>query len=499
MLTIKELIKPEVLGFYKSCEAVQIYLIDKRGNRKKNINVYTIFTFEEKEYVELDREHLSSRKRIDDDFVLCFDKHYFSLDKAIDIFSKLSKSEFEEDYIVLKGSSLRLLSKQYVPPGEKNRLNDILKNNFFSGSYIFEFFEEEKSNFDYFKNDAEKYEKLVNRIKEVLPLDFSLNDDRLGNYIFQLPIQIFNLNYHANDNFDGFYIDFEWNNQLNTIPKCTITNIIKIEDNFLSNNIVEYDGSETQFIDTGPLDKLSNSLIWRKNPNLLIYSHYPRFLRRIYVTIGGEDKANFIKEKPKNYLDIIYNTINKNHQLKLQENQTSLLSTNNHKRGMTFIQELIKNYGQKEVYIIDPYLSYIELLKLFNPINPGNVKIKAITSKKVLSNFNSSNKISLEEFIEINRYNINLHNNNFKINMEFIITDNNEKLHDRFLIFPKTGQTRDNIKVYSLGTSLNSIDKNIHLIQEVINVNEILELFKEIWSEFDEPKYKIWPKNSSHI
>ena len=104
MLPIEELLKPGVLGFYNSCEAVQIYLIDKRENPQKYINVYTIFTFEEKEYIELDKEHMSPRKRIDDDFALCFDKHYFSLKQSLDIFSKLVNSEFEKDYIVLKGS-----------------------------------------------------------------------------------------------------------------------------------------------------------------------------------------------------------------------------------------------------------------------------------------------------------------------------------------------------------------------------------------------------------
>ena len=42
------------------------------------------------------------------------------------------------------------------------------------------------------------------------------------------------------DTFDGFYIDFEWNNKLDTIPECSITNTIKIEHNFLSNNIPPY-------------------------------------------------------------------------------------------------------------------------------------------------------------------------------------------------------------------------------------------------------------------
>ena len=492
MLQMKELIKPGVLGFYNSCEAVQIYLIDKRENPQKYINVYTIFTFEEKEYIELDKEHMSDRKRIDDDFALCFDKHYFSLNQTFDIFTKLVNSEFEEDYIILKGSSLKLLSKQYISPEEENRLNNILKNNFFSGSYIYEFFEEDKSNFDYFKKDSEKQKKLVNKILEVLPLDFSLNDDRLGNYVFQIPITILNLNYHANDTFDGFYIDFEWNNKLDTIPECSITNTIKIEHNFLSNNIVDYDGGERQFIDTGPLDKLTNSLIWRRNPNLLIYSCFPRFIRRIHVSIGEKDKTDLIKEKPKNYVDIINSTITEN-QLNSQENKSSLLSTNKQKSSMEFLQELIKKYGQKEVFIIDPYLSYKELLSLFSPLNLANVKIKAMTSKKVLSNFSSGNKISMEEFMEINRNNIILHRNNFKHNMEFIITDYSEKLHDRFLIFPNSGQP--NNKTYFIGTSLNTVEKNINLIQEVDNGNEILELFEKIWSKFDEPKYKIWPEN----
>lgn len=323
-------------------------------------------------------------------------------------------------------------------------------------------------------------------------MDFSLNDDRLGNYVFQIPITILNLNYHANDTFDGFYIDFEWNNKLDTIPECSITNTIKIEHNFLSNNIVDYDGGERQFIDTGPLDKLSNSLIWRRNPNLLIYSCFPRFIRRIHVSIGEKDKTDLIKEKPKNYVDIINSTITEN-QLNSQENKSSLLSTNKQKSSMEFLQELIKKYGQKEVFIIDPYLSYKELLSLFSPLNLANVKIKAMTSKKVLSNFSSGNKISMEEFMEINRNNIILHRNNFKHNMEFIITDYSEKLHDRFLIFPNSGQP--NNKTYFIGTSLNTVEKNINLIQEVDNGNEILELFEKIWSKFDEPKYKIWPEN----
>ncbi len=493
MLQMKELIKPGVLGFYNSCEAVQIYLIDKRENPQKYINVYTIFTFEEKEYIELDKEHMSNRKRIDDDFTLCFDKHYFSLNQTFDIFSKLVNSEFEKDYIVLKGYSLKLLSKQYISPDEENRLNNILKNNFFSGSYIYEFFEEDKSNFDYFKNNPDKYEKLVNRILEVLPLDFSLNDDRFGNYVFQLPITILNLNYHANDTFDGVYIDFEWNNKLDAIPECIITNTIKMEHNFLSNNIVDYEGGETQFIDTGPLDKLSNSLIWRKNPNLLVYSCCPRFIRKIKVIIGEKDKTNPIKEKPKNYVEIITDTINKNQQLKSQENQTGLLSTNKQKSGWAFLYELIQKYGQKEVYIIDPYLSSDYLLKLFKPLTFTNVKIKAITSKNALNNSNSENKLTLDEFKEVNRNNIILHSNNFKI--EFIIADYSEKLHDRFLIFPKTGKSNSDIKAYTLGTSLNSIDKNMHLIQEATNGHEILEEFEKIWSKFDEPEYKIWPEN----
>ena len=179
--------------------------------------------------------------------------------------------------------------------------------------------------------------------------------------------------------------------------------------------------------------------------------------------------------------------------MKSQENQTSLLSTNKQKSGWGFLHELIQKYGQKETYIIDHYLSSDYLLKLFKPLTFTNVKIKAITSKDALNNSNSGNKLTLDEFKEINRNNIILHSNNFKI--DFIITDYSVRLHDRFLIFPKTVKSNSNIKAYTLGTSLNSIDKNMHLIQEATNGNEILEEFEKIWSKFDEPEYKIWPEN----
>ena len=46
MNTLEELLEYGVIGFYKSCEVIQIFLVDKDMNY---LNFFTIFTFEERE------------------------------------------------------------------------------------------------------------------------------------------------------------------------------------------------------------------------------------------------------------------------------------------------------------------------------------------------------------------------------------------------------------------------------------------------------------------
>jgi hypothetical protein len=61
--------------------------------------------------------------------------------------------------------------------------------------------------------------------------------------------------------------------------------------------------------------------------------------------------------------------------------------------------------------------------------------------------------------------------------------------HDRFLIFPKIDS---GALAWSLGTSLNSLGKRHHILQQVDDGQLVMDAFDELWQELNEPEHLIW-------
>jgi len=511
MHSLEKLLEYGILGFYKSCEAIQIFLIDRRENTNKYKNFYTIFTFEEKKSKSKNKERITNKLiPIDNNFSLGIEKHYFSLKETVDIFNKLNTKDFSEKNIVLKGYSFKLLNKQYIAYGDSNRLNKILKNNFFTGSYIYEFFEEDKNVFKYFENKPNKLKKIIDETYDLIPIDFSLNKDRIGNYIFQLPVKIVKIKSHANKDFDGFYIDFEWNNKLEDIPDCIITHSIKIGDNFLSNDIVEYNKENRQLIKSGPIDKSGNFSIWRLNPNLLLFNDDTSYFRRMYlecVTGAGERKfknklgeqtvklrtsSNYNKDYEK-YMQIIENTNSTNFEKELEQNCSFKLygKNKNSENSLNCLIKLIQDHGANGICLLDPYLTYEEILSTLYYSEIANVPLRAITSKNAINNTEKTNNI--DEFIRFNRNKLKNLSDNLHLNLEFRIETGKNSFHDRFLIFPENSKKLEKARVYSLGTSVNGFGKSYHILQEVPTPKKIVDLFEELWIKSEGKDNRIWP------
>ena len=515
MLSLEELFEYGVIGFYKSCEAIQIFLVDRDS---KYTNFFTIFTFEEREYISKKYEDITNKLiRIDKNFSMGIRKHYFSLNDSKNIFNKLHDSQWEcENDIVLKGISFRLLSGHYVPSDNHNRINNILKNNFSIGSYIFEFFEEDKSDFRYFEENPKKLEKIIKNIHDLIPIDFSLNSDRFGNYIFQLPIKLLKIKTHPNDNFEGIFIDFIWNKKLlNNIPDCIINSSIKLENNFLSNVLVDYNKENSQLINTGSIDNVGEISIWRKNPNLLLFNGETRFFKKVY---GGLIKSkgtrefynefgkksvelrgslNYKKEYDK-YIQIIEDTKSEILENDLERNCSFKLYGKNQneeiddEKNRECLVNLIQKYGSNGVYLLDPYLTYEEILSTLYYSNIADVPLRAITSKKA---FNQVNVNYTFEFIKLNKEKLENSGNNLNLNLEFRIKKGKNSFHDRFLIFPENPKKLEKARAYSLGTSVNGFGKSYHILQEIPTPKKIVTLFEDLWSKLEDEEYLIWKHN----
>lgn len=77
------------------------------------------------------------------------------------------------------------------------------------------------------------------------------------------------------------------------------------------------------------------------------------------------------------------------------------------------------------------------------------------------------------------------------LNLEFRIRKGSAgwSFHDRFIIFPK----KDGPAVaWSLGTSVNSLGRQHHILQKVSNGELIANAFLDLWDKLDAPEYLIW-------
>ena len=140
------------------------------------------------------------------------------------------------------------------------------------------------------------------------------------------------------------------------------------------------------------------------------------------------------------------------------------------------INKLIKKYGKHGVYLWDPYLSAIDLLETVFFIPYAHVPVKALTSLKIAP---VQNKSTVQEYQEtLTQSIIELG----ELNLSFLNADTSTlgNFHDRFLIFPKTVDIPE--KVWSLGTSVNSLGTSHHLIYEVEDGQAIVDIFEEMWN-----------------
>ncbi|MGI0105869.1 VPA1262 family N-terminal domain-containing protein [Salinimicrobium sp. WS361] len=529
-------------GFYQSCEVTQFFIQDKES--KAVTNLFILASFEDKPFVDRNHSFLTSKKgiNIDDSYNLGIQRYYLSIDETRERFKTLNKDS-EWNYngdTSLKLGKLNGLTKQFIPSREGQRINHILKNNFHNGSYILEFFDESKNHVD-FLLDMKKI-KLLNQlseeIKKIVPIDLSVLRDRIGNIIFQFPITTLNTRSKALPTWDGVELKFKWSNRFQMLPDCLIQVESIIDKNYMGSTVVEYNLTEKQQIFIGNLDQVNHIKIWKKNPSLLLSTFDGTYIRefhlntgiishepRIFEIAGKEQKVAVSskgmttgKKESINYTTYINNTLYEAEKLNLEKTLSfKQYFKGDSKSAFEDIKTLVTRNDKNGVYLWDPYLTSEDILRtlFFSPTN--GVPLKAIKSnndipipKKKISPFKrwlnllgfgnkkqrQTNSIASKMIAERSKLDNPIHNN-YGINLEFRMQHSQYgwTFHDRFLIFPGSKETRP--KVYSLGTSVNSLGFSHHILQEISHPQRVIDAFEELWEKLNNEDCLIWkyPKN----
>ena len=433
-------------------------------------------------------------------------KRIVSIEDFVNIISDLVTTEAnKDDGNKLCYGHLKAIPPVYVPSLEqgKNEFLGLLKNNFFGGSHLFEWFDESKEYVAPLIENLIALDELSRKLPEKLPIKIGTHSDRLGNIIVQIPCAAVAFTIERKDkqshqllsnlavspyfsgevNFSGIFwreqhgsiIDFQ------KIPLAVGRNIIPFQqingrgyytiwDE--SNQIICAGGEITFFLEQVNFSISMQEQIQR------IFKLHDGTEQRIDICI--QTSQSHIGNNAKDYRYWVSNRLLKiekhdlHNSLKLRQFKRDM-----RQEALDFIRELIKKYGKNGIYLWDPYLNAKDLFEtvFFSP--SANSPIKALTGLKIAPQENKTSSYKADLANEINQA---IRQAGW-LNLTFVNADRSKvgDFHDRFIIFPQA--IDEPVRAWSLGTSVNSLGKSHHIIQEVEDGQIIADVFEEMWDQ----------------
>ena len=506
--SFKLLSKDEMVGTYNRCEVTEIFGI---LNKKKVFNIFTLIVFENSAEIEEKDEYLTkglNKLSNNPNIKWGISRKIISKEKSEIIFDKL----IDENQLVLSDEvsdtgKLVFNNKTYVPPtesGDKSQVNNILKNNFDNGSYIIEAFDIEKENTKFLIDNPELLNSFSESISDVIPISIGSISDRLGNIIFQYPINIFHLEKECIKPDKGIKINLTSAKGINCINRLNAIVSNVSDNNVLDFKMCEVENNKNILFSTSNTAKLE--IVDNKN-NLILYSDVFSTVKGFNIDLNIISNQNRVFKLNNNTVNVkvssrnnemlgeenkerdkdswIYNRIYEE-ELKKLEKQKSFMQYyhNEHNKALEDIRWLIERYGSNGVYLWDPYLSVHDIKETLYYTPYINVSLRAITN---LKDTKQSSKEELKDKMknEFNEDDKKYLLMNLEVRSKF--GQHGWNFHDRFLLFPL-----ERPKVWSLGISVNQLGESHHIVQEVRNAQHILNAFNELWDELDNEECLVW-------
>ncbi|QFY42300.1 hypothetical protein F6R98_06395 [Candidatus Methylospira mobilis] len=524
---VAKLMTPGCLGFYDQAEVTEIFacLPDK-----SIVNVFTIIVTEERNCEELVDPVLVNENRIKLDELKKWSFGIKRYTKRIsDITEDISRLMHENIWSAC-GIPLQLDRLEHQPPRfvapdsfDAVPINNILKNNFFNGSYIVEWFDNSKLQLACFFDNPLLIQELSEKIQRHIPLSLASVSDRLGNIILQIPVTVLMTRIRRLPQDNYLELAVAWHN--NASPrKLRVTcesEFDRIINGFASRELLDgstllpmrYDYGSYRYIVWDDCSELilamasSVSFISCSIFNINIIEPESRIFG---VAIGNAEKTervsliSVVNNKAGKPSSIVDSTTQKRlyqdekERLKKQRKFVEFKPAPGkqdaqHEEALKHIRVLIGQYGEKGAWLWDPYLDIDDVLKTLFYCPFFHADLRALTSLKTHSDCDKkTNKISqLEQQREaLKSLKSNFHG--LKLEFRALIGSVGWEFHDRFLIFP---ETQNGTLAWSLGTSVNSLGKNHHILQQVDDGQLIADSFLEIWNQLCSPEQLIWKRS----
>jgi hypothetical protein len=218
---LERLIVPGLLGFYDQVEVTDVFM--RSEDRKIVSSIITVAVLEETTNEDDGKFRFLNKNPIQVGSIKGATFGIARYEKPIEallpaIYRLLQKNEW-----ALSGKPPLLFEPlssagcQFVPPDTMSSipLNLVLKNNFWNGSYVFEWADRKKAHLNELFERPQRLQDLSEAVQKYVPMHLAGLSDRLGNLIIQLPARILISGFRQSQHHGDLVADVVWH------PKAT--------------------------------------------------------------------------------------------------------------------------------------------------------------------------------------------------------------------------------------------------------------------------------------
>jgi hypothetical protein len=511
---------PGVLGYSNCCEVTEVIGF---GPDKQPVNIFTIVALEERQEVPdkkpffLNPNRIQSKKLKGWSFGI---SRYFA--KQEELITEFRKIKGGNEWLLsgqqLSTGNLLPTRPLFVPPDatEDSPLNRVLKNNFWNGSYVFELFDSEKVQLLPLLENGNCLLQLSEAIQKFVPFRLASLADRLGNIVIQLPVSVVMARFSFIRDC-GIKVICNWDSRIQP-RSCRLISSMEYDGGIAGFGVMDATGGIAEAI-TGDSSRVNRAVLWDDderfilaasgpvaalaniNLQMQLKSPEPRIvvipspdgepeIHRVQIMslpseniIGDPDPFEYRRWTDRR----IYEGERKNLERDRIFVQYGLKPDKlaERKRALEDVQFLIKSHGQQGVWLWDPYLTYFDIMQTLFFCEYHGVDLRALACKRPKNT--TFNDWQREQHLGFTTAG----NNHYGLKLEFRLRHSGAGwgFHDRFLIFPRKNERA---LAWSIGTSINSLGTEHHILHRVDNGQIIADAFRELWKALDSDDYRVW-------
>jgi hypothetical protein len=530
------LIGPGVLGFYTHFETTVIFGFPP--GQREPVNVFTILVAEERPPDAAEEPHyLNDAGRI----VLTSLKGWFfgvqrylkPIGELVPAFAVFCASKaWQASGHPLRVADLNSIPTQFVPPDSAGGVpwNRVLKNNFWNGSHVFEWADPEKTALKPMFDNPPVLQELSEAVRAYVPIGIASLSDRLGNIVVQLPITVLMSKFGEMRESGDFTVDIAWNPKASPRP-LRATCELDFDDAISGFNSQAVEEAH-RLLPMQDGQGLHRAVLWDdENRVLLAASGNMSFIRAVAWNLhvmdpeprvfsvpdgkGGKNdfRVGLMPQPIKNLVgDTSPNPAGEWRQFRMYREETARLAEERrfvqyrpvsgqqpalHEKAISDLRFLINRHGAEGAWLWDPYLNATDVITtLFHCSHHGS-DLRALSGGNIPPPENGVTREAVSPgvtFVAEQRAILDSVDSNWRgLRLQFRarIGSAGWPFHDRFLIFPAADR---GALAWSLGTSVNALGKQHHILQRVDDGQRIRDAFEDLWNLLDNPEHLVWQK-----